>query len=142
MGCVIINVKLTEQFYKNTHEERCEMTIYLWILSGLVLLIFLVWFFFGRTDLARTANLLVDLVIIVTVCAVFGVVSYFQFQNKDTEEITAVESSITETTATEPAEQETAVADTPKPVKDIEDITVSGNAAQLVTPTSEATAAQ
>lgn len=118
------------------------MTIYLWILSGLVLLIFLVWFFFGRTDLARTANLLVDLVIIVTVCAVFGVVSYFQFQNKDTEEITAVESSITETTATEPAEQETAVADTPKPVKDIEDITVSGNAAQLVTPTSEATAAQ
>ena len=142
MGCVIINVKLKEQFYKNTHEERCEMTIYLWILSGLVLLIFLVWFFFGRTDLARTANLLVDLVIIVTVCAVFGVVSYFQFQNKDTEEITAVESSITETTATEPAEQETAVADTPKPVKDIEDITVSGNAAQLVTPTSEATAAQ
>ena len=44
------------------------MTVYLWILSGLVLLIFLVWFFFGRTDLARTANLLVDLVIIVTVC--------------------------------------------------------------------------
>ena len=120
------------------------MTVYLWILSGLVLLIFLVWFFFGRTDLARTANLLVDLVIIVTVCAVFGIISYLQFQNKDTEEATAVDPVIAETIvvepiATEPAEQETTVANTPEPV---EDITVSGNAAQLVTPTPEATAAQ
>ena len=123
------------------------MTVYLWILSGLVLLIFLVWFFFGRTDLARTANLLVDLVIIVTVCAVFGIISYLQFQNKDTEEATAVDPVIAETIvgepiATETAEQETTVANTPEPVKDIEDITVSGNAAQLVTPTPEATAAQ
>lgn len=118
------------------------MTVYLWILSGLVLLIFLVWFFFGRTDLARTANLLVDLVIIVTVCAVFGIISYLQFQNKDTEEATAVDPVIAETIVAEPAEQETTVANTPEPVKDIEDITVSGNAAQLVTPTPEATAAQ
>lgn len=124
------------------------MTVYLWILSGLVLLIFLVWFFFGRTDLARTANLLVDLVIIVTVCAVFGVISYFQFQNRDTKvEITAGDQVIAETIvagpiAAEPTEQETAVADTPEPVKDIEDITVSGNAAQLITPTPEATVAQ
>ena len=113
------------------------MTVYLWILSGLVLLIFLVWFFFGRTDLARTANLLVDLVIIVTVCAVFGIISYLQFQNKDTEEATAVDPVIAETIVAEPI-----VANTPEPVKDIEDITVSGNAAQLVTPTPEATAAQ
>ena len=124
------------------------MTIYLWILSGLVLLIFLVWFFFGRTDLARTANLLVDLVIIVTVCTVFGVISYFQFQNRDTKvEITAEEQVIAETIvvepiASEPTEQENAVADTPKPVKDIKDITVSGNAAQLVTPTPETTVTQ
>ena len=118
----------------------------LWILSGLVLLIFLVWFFFGRTDLARTANLLVDLVIIVTVCAV-GTISYFLFQNKETEEITTVDPVIAETIVaepitTEPAAQETTVADTPEPVKDIEDITVSGNAAQLVTPTPEAAVVQ
>ena len=82
----------------------------------------------------RTANLLVDLVIIVTVCAVFGIISYLQFQNKDTEEATAVDPVIAETIvaepiATETAEQETTVANTPEPVKDIEDITVSGNAA-------------
>lgn len=130
------------------------MTVYLWILSGIVLLIFLVWFFFGRQELARISNLIIDLVLVVAMCVVFGLIIYFQLQDKNTEgelhpvvetvvpETIVPEPIVIEPIVVEPKQQETTVAETPEPVQETGEVTVSGNVAQPVTQTPDATGAR
>lgn len=98
------------------------MTVCLWVFSGIVLLIFLVWFFFGRQESARISNLVMDLVLVVVTCVVVGLIAYFQFQDKNAEEelqpvveTIVPEPIVIEPIVVEPTQQET---------------TVSGNAAQ------------
>jgi len=58
------------------------MTIYLWVASAGVLLLFLVWSFLGHTDWARGVRLAIDFILIILMCAVFGITSYLQFRSE------------------------------------------------------------